>query len=158
MRRKWPWGVIVVAAIASAVGRNATSSNGSPWLLGWIAVSTVVLVVADTMRPKPTDESVGEWRWSRWWVVPAILTILTLVDAVGWSARQQYTDCGTLENLGSLLLGVWLAVMTLFAIGAFIVGIVRIAGRDYSGFIWLLQPTAVVFAWLEAAGKYQCFS
>jgi hypothetical protein len=48
--------------------------------------------------------------------------------------------------------------MTLFALVAFILGIVRIVARDYSGFIWLLLLIAVVVAWSAAVDKYQCSS
>ena len=51
-----------------------------------------------------------------------------------------------------------LLVMTLFALLAIVVGIVRLVRRDYSGYVWILQPIAVVLTWLATVGNTLCSS
>ena len=106
--------------------------------------------------PRLSRSSPAEWRWSQWWIVPAILIGLTLADAVTWLQRG-YPDCGDPDPLRRPA-AVVLLVMTLFALLSIVVGIVRLVRRYYSGYVWLLQPIAVVLAWLATVGNTLCSS
>ena len=68
--------------------------------------------------------------------------LLTLADAIAWLARG-YPDCTASDPLRRPAAVVLLA-LTLFALLAVVVGIVRLVRRDYSSYVWILHPVAVV--------------